>query len=179
MSPAEFGSRLAQQPRQKFGDGTGVVSGTVRHLAILCIASLIAVFAGTACADEYDDRDIAPLNTVLSSDDTSAIATTAFDPASLPSIDSIDGHTDITVFLGNDVPVALHVAALRRVWRMNPVIRDFKGLNENDWDFERTNGAPGFGEIGPELDVRQMVARILGEPARLASANVTSFRRHP
>jgi hypothetical protein len=72
---------------------------------------------------------------------------------------------------------AFDLAALHRVWNTDPAIRDFKGLGENDWDFERPDSIPGFGEIGPEVDIPQMVARILGGSSRVASASSTGLLR--
>ena len=92
------------------------------------------------------------------------------DPATLPPIETIDAQTDITVFLQNGVPNELRLAALRRAWMVDPAIRDFKGPQENDWNFNDPNSVPGFGELGPEVDVKTMVAKILGEAPRLTLA---------
>ena len=92
------------------------------------------------------------------------------DPATLPPIESIDAQTDITVFLQNGVPDELRRAALRRAWTVDSRIRDFKELQENDWNFNDPKGVPGFGELGPEVDVNRMVAEIRGETPRLAFA---------
>jgi hypothetical protein len=58
---------------------------------------------------------------------------------------------------------------------VDPAIRDFRGMQENGWDFDRPDGMPGFGELGSEVDVRQMVAQILGNPARFTLARTTSL----
>lgn len=87
----------------------------------------------------------------------------AFDPASLPSLDSIGAETDITAFLKAGVPGDLRLAALRRAWVTDPAIRDFKGLAENDWDFTVPNEAMGFGEIDPGLDIKKMLADVFGD----------------
>jgi hypothetical protein len=68
----------------------------------------------------------------------------AFDPASLPSIESIDAATDIRPFLEGCVPDALRHAALRSTWRADPAIRDFVGIAENQWDFNDPATIPGF-----------------------------------
>ena len=99
-----------------------------------------------------------------------------FNPVTLPPIESIDAKTDITVFLGSGVPEELRLAALRRAWTADPTIRDFKGLAENDWNFNDPNSVPGFGDLGPEVDVKRMVAEIRGEAPRLAFA-VEAARR--
>ena len=93
-------------------------------------------------------------------------ATPPFDPASLPSIDSIGAQTDITAFLKPGVPGDLRLAALRRAWVTDPAIRDFKGLAENDWDFTVPNSTMGFGEIDPGLDIKKMLADVFGETPR-------------
>jgi len=92
------------------------------------------------------------------------------DPPNLPPIESIDAQTDITVFLQSVVPQELRLAALRRAWTVDSRIRDFKGLQENDWNFYDPTGVPGFGELGPEVDVKRMLAEILGGAPRLALA---------
>lgn len=86
-----------------------------------------------------------------------------FDLASLPSLDSIGAQTDITGFLKAGVPNELRLAALRRAWTADPVIRDFKGLAENDWDFTAPNSQMGFGEIDPSLDLKKMLSDIFGD----------------
>lgn len=87
----------------------------------------------------------------------------AFDPASLPSLDSIGARTDIRGFLQPGVPPDLTRAALRRAWTADPAIRDFKGLQENDWDFNDPKSMFGFGELGPDFDLKRMLASVFGE----------------
>jgi hypothetical protein len=90
----------------------------------------------------------------------------AFDPASLPSLDSIGAQTDIRAFLQAGVPNDLKLAALRRAWSADPAIRDFKGLAENDLDFNDPNGIMGFGKLDPGTDVKKMLAQLFGETPR-------------
>jgi hypothetical protein len=71
--------------------------------------------------------------------------TLAFDPASLPSIESIDAATDIRPFLEACVPDELTRAALRSAWSADPAIRDFVGIAESQWDFNDPASIPGFG----------------------------------
>jgi hypothetical protein len=70
-----------------------------------------------------------------------------FDPASLPSLESISADSDIGAFLQSGVPAELTRAALRRVWASDPAIRDFIGVAENQWDFNDPDGIPGFGPL--------------------------------
>jgi Protein of unknown function (DUF3306) len=71
--------------------------------------------------------------------------TLAFDPASLPPIESIDATTDIRAFLEARVPDELKHAALRSTWSADPAIRDFVGIAESQWDFNDPASIPGFG----------------------------------
>jgi Protein of unknown function (DUF3306) len=68
----------------------------------------------------------------------------AFDPATLPSLDSIDAATDIRPFLEPCVPEELTRAALRSTWSTDPAIRDFVGIAESQWDFNDPASIPGF-----------------------------------
>jgi hypothetical protein len=139
--------------RAKFASCTAVA---------VTLLSLLAATAGAATAQQLQPNPPqrgAPEVTAL-----------GFDPATLPPIESIDAQTDITVFLQNGVPEKLRLAVLRRAWTVDPAIRDFKGPQENDWNFNDPNGVPGFGELGPEVDVKRMVAEILGEAPRLTLA---------
>ncbi|MDO8877835.1 MAG: DUF3306 domain-containing protein [Pseudolabrys sp.] len=102
--------------------------------------------------------------------DSTAVQAPAFDPASLPSLDSIGAETDISAFLKAGVPGDLRLAALRRAWVADPAIRDFKGLAENDWDFTIPNETMGFGEIDPGLDMKKMLADVFGDTPRVEPA---------
>jgi hypothetical protein len=87
-----------------------------------------------------------------------------FDPASLPSIESIAADTDIIGFLRAGVPAELTRAALRRAWTSDPAIRDFIGIAENQWDFNDPNAIPGFGPLVPTesgVDILAQISRRL------------------
>jgi hypothetical protein len=92
-----------------------------------------------------------------------------FDPASLPTIESIGAESNISAFLEAGVPGDLARAALRRVWSSDPAIRDFVGLSENSWDFNAPGAMPGFGRIDGE-EVGRLLTRLLGEPDTIAAA---------
>ncbi len=78
---------------------------------------------------------------------TDPVTSPAFDPASLPPLQSITAGTDIRSFLDSNVPPELTKAALRRAWATDPAIRDFIGIAENQWDFNDPTAMPGFGPI--------------------------------
>jgi len=85
----------------------------------------------------------------------------AFDPATLPPIESIGADTDVTAFLRPGVPPELTRAALRRAWSADPAIRDFVGLVENGWDFNDPQAMAGFGPIDPG-EVARLAGQIVG-----------------
>lgn len=92
----------------------------------------------------------------------SATTEPAFDLDSLPSLESIGAETDISLFMKPGVPAALRHAALRRAWTSDPAIRDFRGLQENDWDFNAPDGIPGFGTFNSDAEIKDLAARLFG-----------------
>jgi hypothetical protein len=92
----------------------------------------------------------------------------SFDPASLPSIETITVDTDIRGFLQSRVPAALTRAALRHAWATDPAIRDFIGIAENQWDFNDPTSMPGFGPMQETDNVPALLARALGDRDKLA-----------
>jgi hypothetical protein len=86
-----------------------------------------------------------------------------FDLVSLPSIESITATTDVRPFLAPGVPRELKIAVLRRVWVTDPRIRDFRGLQENGWDFSDPRGIPGFDPFEPSEIASSFAARVLAE----------------
>src|SRR5437763_10080592 len=89
-------------------------------------------------------------------------STPPFDAASLPPIDTITANTDIRGFLAPGVPPELTRAALRRVWRADPQIRDFVGLADYDWDFNTPGAIAGFGPSELTDDVRRQLVDMVG-----------------
>jgi hypothetical protein len=90
-----------------------------------------------------------------------------FDPASLPSIDSITADTDIVAFLKSDVPMELTRAALRRAWTSDPAIRGFIGIAENQWDFNDPNGISGFGRLDATESGVAFLAQLSSTPGEM------------
>jgi len=88
-------------------------------------------------------------------------APAAFDPASLPPVESISGSTDIRAFLLSGVPAELTQAALRRAWVADPAICDFIGIAENQWDFTDPTGIPGFGPLTAADEISGMAGQML------------------
>ncbi|WP_141563130.1 DUF3306 domain-containing protein, partial [Teichococcus rhizosphaerae] len=87
-----------------------------------------------------------------------------FDPASLPPLESLGPGSDFGAFLKPEVPALLRQAAMRRMWSLDPAIRDYVGPADYAWDFNAPDGVPGFSlELGGEL--RELLARAIGAPA--------------
>lgn len=114
------------------------------------IEKFLSRWSRRKCAAEYG-RDAA-------SDDPAP----AFDPASLP-IESIQAAADIRPFLAAGVPIELVRAALRRAWITDPTIRDFIGIAENQWDFTKPDGVPGFGPLDLTSDLQRLVFALIGD----------------
>jgi hypothetical protein len=79
------------------------------------------------------------------------------DLASLPKLEEMTVASDLGPFLRPGVPAALRDAALRRMWSLDPAIRDYIGPVEYQWDFNAPGGLPfGFsnelaGDVGKLL----------------------------
>ncbi len=85
------------------------------------------------------------------------------DPATLPPIEELTAESDFSLFLRPGVPAALRGAALRRMWSLDPAIRDFIGPVDYQWDFNTPGGLPlGFaGELVG--DVKKLLAQAIGQ----------------
>jgi hypothetical protein len=101
---------------------------------------------------------------------TAPDAPPTFDPATLPSLESITAMTDVRPFLGDGIPAALTRAALRRAWSTDPTIRDFVEMAENQWDFNAPDGIPGFASFQPEDDLRRFVGKLLEDEQASSAA---------
>ena len=85
-----------------------------------------------------------------------------FDWTKLPPIEAITAESDIRAFLAPGVPPELTRAALRRVWAADPKIRDFVGLADYDWDFNRPGAIAGFGPLEITDELRRQVGQMVG-----------------
>jgi hypothetical protein len=55
--------------------------------------------------------------------------------AKLPDLETLDDDSDFTGFLQDGVPEALRRQALRRLWRVNPILANLDGLNDYDENY--------------------------------------------
>jgi uncharacterized protein DUF3306 len=99
--------------------------------------------------------------------------------AALPPLESITQLSDVTVFLKAGVPADLTRAALRRVWTVDPSIRDFVGLAENSWDFTDPAAMPGFGPLEDSEQVRRMIAQVIDQIGQVAAPASTENTTSP
>jgi hypothetical protein len=95
----------------------------------------------------------------------------AFDLSLLPELEALTAQTDMSLFLQKGVPDDLRNAALRKIWALDPAIRDSIGdALDYAWDWNAPGGVPGGGELGAGFDTAKMVAQIFGD--RPADENV-------
>lgn len=99
------------------------------------------------------------------------VTAAAVDPAEpaapaieLPKLEDLTASSDFTVFLQKGVPLELQRLALRRAWSLDPAIRDFIEVAENQYDWNAVDGVPGFGPLDPGTDLQRLLAQATGQP---------------
>jgi hypothetical protein len=97
------------------------------------------------------------------------VALTPEELAALPSIEELTPDTDITVFLRKGVPEFLRNAALRRMWSLDPAIRDYVGdARDYSYDWNVPGGVPGNGPLPPDHDVEAILSQMFGDGPSLS-----------
>ncbi|KPQ11409.1 MAG: protein of unknown function DUF3306 [Saliniramus fredricksonii] len=85
--------------------------------------------------------------------------------AALPSLDSITTQTDLRQFLRKGVPGALKNAALRKMWLLDPAIRNHVDYAvDYAWDWNVPGGVPGHGGQIAGESVAKMLEKLLPKP---------------
>jgi Protein of unknown function (DUF3306) len=88
--------------------------------------------------------------------------------AALPKIEELTPETDIRMFLKKGVPELLRNSALRRMWSLDPAIRDYVSeAREYAYDWNVPGGVPGNGPLLPSDNVEEMLGQIFGDRPRL------------
>ena len=83
--------------------------------------------------------------------------------AALPALEDITATTDLAAFLKKGVPLVLRNAVFRRMWALDPEIRDFVGdARDYAWDWNTPGGVPVSGPLESGTDVQGMLRRIVG-----------------
>lgn len=103
------------------------------------------------------------------------------DLSKLPKVDELTVESDITVFLDKRVPQMLRNAALGRMWALDPTIRDFIEVAENQWNWNVPGATPFYEEIlSAPGELSQVVAqagseagKLLADPARAAGTGLS------
>jgi hypothetical protein len=102
-------------------------------------------------------------------------ALTAEEIEALPKVEELTPESDISVFLRRGVPDMLRNAALRRMWSLDPAIRNYVGdARDYAYDWNVPGGVPGNGPLLPVDNVETMVQQIFGrepEPKRVEPAS--------
>lgn len=93
----------------------------------------------------------------------------------LPRLEDLTAESDLSAFLRNGVPKALKSAALRKMWSLDPAIRDYVGPSEYAWDFNRPGSMAGFGA----LDAKKAVIDFLSTAGRGLQADETEATAAP
>lgn len=81
----------------------------------------------------------------------------------LPDLENLTAESDISAFLRKDVPNALKNAALRKMWSLDPAIRDYVGPSEYAWDFNQPGSMAGFGPLDASRVVVEFLSTINGD----------------
>ncbi|MBN8943882.1 MAG: DUF3306 domain-containing protein [Rhizobiales bacterium] len=112
-------------------------------------------------------REPAPAADPATPDVSAATAGTAADVpanalddliAALPDIEKLVPGQDISAFMRTGVPLALRNQALRRMWTIDPAIRDFVSeALDYAYDYNVPGGAPGFAAMTANADQVQAV----------------------
>ena len=93
--------------------------------------------------------------------------------AALPSLDSITTQTDLRQFLRKGVPGALKNAALRKMWLLDPAIRNHVDYAvDYAWDWNVPGGVPGHGGQIAGESVAKMLDKLLPKPVSDETATV-------
>ena len=88
-----------------------------------------------------------------------------FDLSLLPDLETLTGESDIQSFLHKAVPDALRNAALRKVWALDPAVRNYVGeALDYAYDWNTPGGVPGFGEILSDEQSVAFVRNLLAGP---------------
>lgn len=84
--------------------------------------------------------------------------------AALPRPEELTADSDVTCFLRPGVPAGLRNAALRRMWLLDPAIRDFVGpARDYSYDWNLAGGVPGSGPLDSTEAVAALLRGVFGD----------------
>jgi hypothetical protein len=98
----------------------------------------------------------------------------------LPKIEDLTSESDLGAFLKKGVPEALRNAALRRMWSVDPAIRDYVGdARDYAWDWNVPGGVPGNGPLAPRLELSEEVKNMFSEHPGARHSEVAAADSEP
>ena len=99
--------------------------------------------------------------------------------AGLPSLDALTPGTDLVQYFREGVPEWLRKAALRRMWAIDPAIRDYAGdARDYAYDWNTPGGVPGFGPLLP-ADAARLAAASGVLPAERTAGGIDTRHSSP
>ncbi|HEX2135376.1 MAG TPA: DUF3306 domain-containing protein [Microvirga sp.] len=99
--------------------------------------------------------------------------------AALPPIEELTAESDFSLFLRKGVPERLKNAALRRMWSLDPAIRDYVGdARDYAWDWNVPGGVPGSGPLRPS-EVGELLRGMFGDAEQPRPVAATETARDP
>lgn len=110
--------------------------------------------------------DAEPARAVARTEPASAIPElTPEELAALPRLEELTPETDLAPFMRLGVPASLRNAALRKMWALDPAIRDRVGdALDYAYDWNLPGSVPGSGPLLASDDVQAMLRAIVGAP---------------
>lgn len=121
--------------------------------------------AGADAGHEAEVAGVSPEHAVLDDSLQASVDApiTAEELAALPAPEDLTAASDMTAFLRKGVPASLRNRAMRRLWSLDPAIRDYVGdARDYAWDWNVPGGVPVSGPLSATTDVKQMVKDIFG-----------------
>ncbi len=116
-----------------------------------------------APGDETLSPEVVAEEVGAASQEQEAAETETDEPAEpLPRIEDLTAESDLSAFLRKGVPMALKSAAMRKMWSLDPGIRDYVGPSEYAWDFNQPGSMGGFGP----LEAKETVVGFLSKTVR-------------
>jgi len=111
-----------------------------------------------------ESRVTTPVHPDVPSTDSPLVAELPPDElAKLTPIENFTVETDLAPFLREGIPSSLRNAALRKMWALDPEIRDRVGdALDYAYDWNVPGGVPGSGALAASDDVQAMLRSIVG-----------------
>ena len=98
-------------------------------------------------------------------------APSLIDLTKLPRLEELTSGSDFAAFLQKGVPEELKRLALRKAWSLDPAIRDFIEVAENQGNWNIPGDVPGYGPLEPGTDIEALLAQATGAVKKIAAAD--------